>query len=256
MAVSQTTLTALRSPTNSWALWDETFPKTGCLCETPARIVQFLTNSAADLRPDVVFVGYNPTRAPGQLAHPFQSFHLPSSLSRYGRDGRLKRLVQDDLTYSLRGRGVPNRLAGAFITDVYPDSPGSSVKDTEVQDRGDQHASFLEKLCTLLADPYFPEPRTLTLIAFGRSAWTSLLEAIGMSYGMAALSAFPFKRVHSCKTFASSQVQDDFPCPSGPLKVRLVLFGIWHYSSRRSNRCILRQLECINSLIGERQRNR
>jgi hypothetical protein len=114
------TTVADRFPWASWAIWDDEFPDGECIEQHPERLIDFVSEHADHLTPDVVFLGLNRS---DDLVEPFQNFHAPT---RNHYDYRLKEFLQD---------GDLDRLHGAYMTDlvdeVNPESTEVEVTDAD-----------------------------------------------------------------------------------------------------------------------------
>ena len=248
MPVQIRTMNSLAKPENSWALWSPNFAHRLCLCCTPKNIQSFMIANAGNLRPDVVFLGYNPTMASETpltssttpLTDPFQSFHVPPCVSPNSTDYRLKRVLQDRLPLHLGGK--VNKLKGSFMTDLYSDV-GPDVRRTQVTCPTEQLSALLGKLCILLRDVNFPSgsTRQFTLIAFGKPAAKELLQGLGLpSIVNTANPSIPFAYQKGVLKLCTG---------SRSTQVKVQVFGVWHFASRKKYADKLDQFEYINNLI-------
>lgn len=130
-------------PRTSWAIWSEGFPKRGCIEEDESQFVQYVTSQRHRLRPNIVFLGLNPST---EQPRNFQNFHSTSL-----------RHADKDLRIVIEESG----LEGGFMTDcsdtVEPDA-----------DELDLDSGFLEPLF----DQFEILPaEQFTVICFGRQAF-------------------------------------------------------------------------------------
>ena len=114
MSISQNTFTdnRIKSPFNSWAIWDQNFPKSPCVCDGPGRIIGWMNEGITRLTPKVIFLALNPTVI---LTNNYESFHFPLSRAPNSRDVKLKNLL-DGLTKRVGAKN--NQLSGGFMTDL------------------------------------------------------------------------------------------------------------------------------------------
>ena len=140
---------AERYPWASWAVWDNAFPDGGCVEERPKQLVEFVSDHAEALTPDVVLSGLNRS---DDLQAPFSNFHAPT---RRHYDYRLKEFIQD---------GGLRRLQGAYMTDLVDeiDPDSHSVQISE-----DDAAVLLEQLRLLGESEYH-------VVCFGNKPFDAL----------------------------------------------------------------------------------
>lgn len=135
---------------SSWAIWSDRFPKRGCVEEYPDNLVEFIEDKVDELRPEVVFLGLNPsTDTQEEQEGRYTNFHSPSLEHR---DGDLRITVEE------------SRFTGAYMTDLSaeptPDSGEIGSDDIDILPLNDQFE--------LLGEDHF------RVICFGRKVFELL----------------------------------------------------------------------------------
>jgi hypothetical protein len=142
---------AERYPWASWAIWDDEFPDGACVEQQPERLVQFISERAAELTTDVVLLGLNRAE---NLPAPFSNFHAPT---RTHYDYRLKKFIQDQELHRLHGAYMTD-----LVDDVTPHSQTITVTDGDAE-------SLLEQLQLLDESEYH-------VVCFGNKPFDALVE--------------------------------------------------------------------------------
>lgn len=153
--ISEGVMKTLREeyPRTSWAIWSEDFPRRGCIEEDSERFVGYVQSQRHRLRPDLVFLGLNPsTDAPSDFAN----FHSPS-LRHADRDLRI--VVEE------------SGLEGGFMTDC---------SDT-VEPRGERLDLESEFLQTFFAQLKTLPGAEYTVVCFGRRVFDEIRSAVKSS---------------------------------------------------------------------------
>lgn len=139
--------------TSSWALWSDRYPKRGCIEEDPGELIDYIEGRTESLRPEVVFLGLNPsTKAQSEAPGTYSNFHSPSLAHR---DCDLRIIAEE------------TGLEGSYMTDLSEKAtPDSSEIDASSIDTGE----LMDQLERLGQDHYH-------LICFGRSTYNLLRKA-------------------------------------------------------------------------------
>lgn len=145
--VNQETLDRLRDdfPTSSWAIWSDNFPKRTSIeaANAGAKFADFIEDHASKLRPDIVFLGLNPsTEEPGN----FTNFH---SVEARHQDAWLRVFIEEA------------GLDGAYMTDLSCKVEGQAADVTFDGDPTDYLGKQLERI----------DEESYDVICFGRKTY-------------------------------------------------------------------------------------
>lgn len=144
--------------TASWALWSDRFPKRGCVEEKPDELVQFIEDSRHRLKPDVVFLGLNPsTKTQEEVGGMYTNFHSPKLQHR---DVDLRIAIEE------------NDLERAYMTDITtkPTADSGDISEEDI-DSG----ALIEQFEIMDSDEF-------DVICFGRRVFNLLKDRWSTSH--------------------------------------------------------------------------
>lgn len=139
--------------TSSWALWSDRYPKRGCIEEDSTELIDYIEERTESLRPEVVFLGLNPsTEALSEAPETYSNFHSPSLAHR---DSDLRIIVEE------------TGLEGSYMTDI---SEKATPDSSEIDATSIDTEQLMEQLEWLDQEHYH-------LICFGRTTYNLLRRA-------------------------------------------------------------------------------